>query len=93
MQHVLLQTKQWHQLQEEADNAEYTKRMRKESKCCWKNDFKQSELRSMNLLKKYSYVIISDQLNEGQFLFDSIILYKNQIFIYTASKYSGHLLY
>lgn len=53
---MLLQTKQWHQLQKEADNGEYTKRMRKESKCCWKNDFKQSEIHSINLLKKYSYV-------------------------------------
>lgn len=46
-----------------------------ESKHCWKNDFKQSELCSKNLLKKTPHSYVLDQLNEGQFLFNSIIFY------------------
>lgn len=54
-----------------------------------KNDLKQSDLCSMNLFLKNIYThtaMYHFRFNKGQFPFDSIIfLYKNPIFIYTAS--------
>lgn len=88
MQFVLLQTKQWPQLQEEADDAEDNKRTRDESKHCWKNDFKQSKWSSMDLLKKQTHIAMyyfrSTKWRSIPVL-QHYFLYKNQIFIYTAS--------
>lgn len=82
-------------------NKAKTSTAEKRSKC-WKNKEWERNLKTAGKLTLNSlnyaqwtdktkthtamYWNISDQLNEGQFLFYSIIfLYKNQIFIYTAS--------
>lgn len=68
----------------EAENVEYTKKLREELKYCWKNDLKQSELCS----KKNPHIAMS-YFRSTKWrsipVLQHYFLYKNQIFIYTAS--------